>query len=145
MCHYEICYQDVTISDERDRIDVDYVYHNLLLNTYWARNLPYSRFKKSIDNSLCYGIYLGLKQIGFARVVTDFSETASLWDVVIDHHYRGNGYGKLLVESAIKNPKLKDVFKWFLMTEDAFALYEKFGFTKESNPFVMTKIMPPTF
>ena len=144
MNHYEITNQDLMISDNSERLDLDYTYQ-LLRRTYWDKDLPYNRFKKCIEHSLCYGIYLRGKQIGFARVVSDFSETASIWDVVIDEAHRGKGYGKKLMTAILANPKTEEVFKWFLMTEDAFELYQRYGFTSEKHPFVMTKISDPTF
>ncbi len=141
---YQIKHDSLEVSDNKGMIDKNFTY-NLLSNTYWGKNLPYQRFEKAFNNSLCYGIYINEVQIGFARVVTDFSETASIWDVVIDKPYRNNGYGKILLESILDNPKTTDVFKWFLMTEDAFSLYERYGFTSEKHPCVMTKITKPNF
>ncbi len=144
MDHYEMIDNDLTVSDDSERIDFNYTYE-LLRKTYWGKDLPYSRFEKGATHSLCYGLYLHEKQIGFARVVTDFSETASIWDIVIDEAYRGKGYGKKLVDAILASPKTAEVFKWFLMTEDAFGLYQRYGFTSEQHPFVMTKISDPTF
>ena len=83
--------------------------------------------------------------MGFARVITDFSEFASIWDVFIDDTHRGKGVGKALMKYVLEHPRLRGVFRWFLMTEDAHGLYQKYGFKTESyNPYVMMKVMATT-
>ena len=96
-----------------------------------------------IENSLCFGVYDGATQIGFGRVITDYSEFASIWDVFIDRPYRKKGIGTAFMEMMLNNPKIKGVYRWFLMTEDAHGLYEKFKFRREAfNPYFMMKINP---
>jgi GNAT superfamily N-acetyltransferase len=95
-----------------------------------------------VENSLCFIVLYQGKQIGFARVITDFSEFASLWDVFIDDDHRKKGIGKMLMKYVLEHPRLRGVFRWFLMTEDAHGLYQKFGFKSEAyNPYVMMKVM----
>ena len=94
-----------------------------------------------IKNSLCFGVYDGQKQIGFARIITDYSEFATLWDVFIDEPYRGKGIGKAFMDMVMNDPKIKGVYRWFLMTESAHGLYEKYGFRREPfNPYFMMRI-----
>lgn len=105
----------------------------LLSKTYWAEGRTEEKIKTSLRNSLCYAIYDKEdreKLIGFARVVTDYSTTYWLCDVVVDEEYRGNGTGKKLVEAVCLDPELRDM-KGRLATKDAFGLYEKYGYVKE--------------
>lgn len=130
---------------DKKMIDLQYVYDFLSTKSYWSQGLPYERFFTAFTNSLCYGVYRNNKQIGFARVVTDYSECGLIWDVFIDPEYQRQGIGKLLMNSILTNPETKYVFNWFLMTEDAHEFYKQFGFTSDPHPFVMTKITPRTF
>jgi GNAT superfamily N-acetyltransferase len=107
----------------------------------YSTGLPPERFPLVIENSVCFGVFFQGKQVGFARVITDFSEFASLWDVFIDDEHRGKGVGKALMQYILDHPRLKGIFRWFLMTEDAHGLYQKYGFKTEAyNPYVMMKV-----
>jgi GNAT superfamily N-acetyltransferase len=86
-----------------------------------------------LQNSLCFGLYEGEKQVGFARVVTDYCLFAYLFDVFVDEKYRGKGLGKFLVETVMEHPELLNV-NWTLRTTDAQGLYENFGFQPAENP-----------
>ncbi|HYF75256.1 MAG TPA: GNAT family N-acetyltransferase, partial [Candidatus Nitrosocosmicus sp.] len=85
------------------------------------------QIKKSIENSLCFGVYDAERQVGFARVVTDYSVMYWLCDVFVDEEYRGQGVGKLLVEYVVNHHDLKEL-NGILATRDAQGLYEKYGF-----------------
>ena len=90
--------------------------------------------RKAIDNSLCFGVYLAGKQVGFARVITDFATRAYLSDVFIVREHRGRGLGKWLIERVLKDSRLEDVPSWILHTEDAHSLYERYGFSEPETP-----------
>jgi len=142
---FEIEKNGYLISTDRSKLDLDYVYKWLDTESYWSQGLPRERFDRAIEHSYCFGLYLDEKQIGFARVITDFSESASIWDLFIDSSHRGKGLGKLLVETIMENSYTQDVFNWFLTTENAHTLYEKYGFTTEPNPVLMTRMTDRTF
>ncbi|WP_347349402.1 GNAT family N-acetyltransferase [Flavobacterium sp. EDS] len=88
----------------------------------------------TIDHSFCFGIFLDNKQIGFARVITDYVVFAYVMDVFITEEHRGKGYSSILIERMINEPALKDVKIWRLATTDAHFLYNKFGFTALKSP-----------
>jgi ribosomal protein S18 acetylase RimI-like enzyme len=122
------------ISIDKERLDLSLIHDFLANRSYWARHIPFEAMKKSIDNSLCFGVYRGNEQVGFARVVTDFVTIAYLGDVFIVEAYRGRGLGKRLTESILNHPELRGVRLWFLTTRDAQGLYKKYGFRNLDNP-----------
>jgi N-acetylglutamate synthase-like GNAT family acetyltransferase len=117
----------IVISTDKSLLDLDVIY-NFLSSSYWAKDRPLSVTKKSIENSLTFGVYLEEKQIGFARVVTDYATFAYLADVFILDVYRGKGYSKELIKRITTHPELQTVRRWMLATKDAHKLYSKFGF-----------------
>ena len=121
------------ISTDKTLLDVRMIY-NFLSQSYWAAGRPFSIVKKAIENSLCFGIYCNNKQIGFARVVTDYSTFAYLADVFILEEYRGKGYSKKLLKTIVEYPELQSIKRWMLATNDAHSLYAKFGFKSLKNP-----------
>jgi GNAT superfamily N-acetyltransferase len=90
--------------------------------------------KRSIEHSLAFGVYKGERQVGFARVVTDFATFAWLADVFVFHEFRGQGLGKWLVETIISHPELQNLRRWMLATKDAHELYRPFGFMEIEEP-----------
>ena len=125
---------DYVISTDRDRLDLPFI-HNFLSNTaYWAQGRSLDLVRRSLDNSLNFGLFHGREQIGFARVVTDYATFAWLADVFIIEDYRGRGLGKWLVEVITTHPRLQGFRRWVLATEDAHELYRRFGFTELKLP-----------
>jgi len=132
---------EYTLSATKKKLDLDYVYNLLCVPSKYSTGLPSERFPLVIENSVCFSVFYQGNQVGFSRVITDFSEFASLWDVFIDDAHRGKGVGKELMRYILAHPKLKGIFRWFLMTEDAHGLYQKYGFKTEAyNPYVMMKV-----
>ena len=113
-------------SADKQLLDLELITKELQA-TYWASDRTAQQIQKSIEHSLCFGAYLDKEQIGFARVVTDFSTIAYLCDVFVVEKYQGHGVGKLLMHEVLNHPDLNAV-GWFLRTRDAHGLYEKFGF-----------------
>lgn len=128
---------NISISTNKDQLDVPMI-HTFLKQAYWAKDREYDLVQKSIEHSMCFGIYYKQQQIGFARVVSDCSIFAYLMDVFIIEDYRGQGLGLLLIHFILQHPPLKAVQKWMLATKDAHALYKKVGFSKvqDSNKWM---------
>jgi len=114
------------ISDDKNLLDINRVCE-MLSNTYWAKNRSREANKKSIENSLCFGVYKDNLQVGFARCVTDYAVYYYLCDVTIEEKYRGHGLGKALMKF-IAGHELLAPLLGLLGTEDACGLYEQFGF-----------------
>lgn len=141
----DMVYKDYLLTIDRQKINLDYVYNLLCTPSRYSSGLPPERFSLVIKNSICFNILQQGQQIGFARVISDYTEFASLWDVFIDEPHRGKGLGKTLIKYILEHPYLKGIFRWFLMTEDAHGLYQKFGFkTEVYNPYTMMKVNTDT-
>jgi N-acetylglutamate synthase-like GNAT family acetyltransferase len=122
-----------TISTDPARLDIDAVC-DFLTRAYWANTRPRERTERAIQNSLVFGVYEGERQIGLARVVTDYSIFAYLCDVFIHEDYRAHGLGKWLIQTILDHPDLRDMRRWVLVTNDAHGLYKQFGFTSIEDP-----------
>jgi GNAT superfamily N-acetyltransferase len=131
---------DVSISSDKSKLDLNLI-HKFLTTSYWAEGRTIEEVKTSIENSDCYGMFYQNKQIGFARIITDYIVFAYLMDVFIIPEYQGNGFSKLLLNRIFKDEKFSRVKKWMLATKDAHTLYRKFGFNLIDNPEnLMTKV-----
>jgi GNAT superfamily N-acetyltransferase len=124
---------EFVVSTRRDRIDLDVV-HGFLSECYWARGIPREVVACSIENSLCFGLYAEGKQIGFARVITDYATYAYIGDVFVLESFRGRGLGKWLMECIMEHPRLQGLRRWSLVTSDAYGLYSQFGFERLKKP-----------
>ncbi|MDH7464607.1 GNAT family N-acetyltransferase [Chitinophagaceae bacterium 26-R-25] len=103
-------------------------HHFLSTESYWAKNIPIDLVKKSVEGSLCFGLYHNGKQIGFARMITDGATFGYLCDVFIDTTYRGKGLSKWLMQTLLQHPDLQGLRRISLATKDAHGLYEQVGF-----------------
>jgi GNAT superfamily N-acetyltransferase len=124
---------DFEISTDPARVDVDMV-HEFLTNSYWAKGIPVATVRLSIENSICFALYHGQQQVGFARVISDLATFAYLADVFIVPDYRGRGLSRWLMECIVGHPDLQGLRRWMLATRDAHGLYAKFGFTAMGRP-----------
>jgi GNAT superfamily N-acetyltransferase len=124
---FEIHRDSFTISTDPSRLDLNTV-HNFLSRSYWAKTRPQEYSDTAFANSLVFGVYEGNRQVGMARVVTDFCIIAYLCDVFIHEDFRGRGLGKWLMQSLLEHPELSHVRRWLLATDDAHGLYQQFGF-----------------
>ena len=123
----------ITVSTDKSKLDIAFIQH-FLKDIYWAAGRTIDEVQTSIEHSFCFGIYLDDKQIGFARVITDYVVFAYLMDVFIVEEHRGKGYSSLLIENMMTEPVLRNIKIWRLATKDAHFLYRKFGFNELANP-----------
>ncbi len=126
---FETFRDNYCISTDPARLDFD-VIHGYLRRAYWSPDVPRSAVERAAANSLAYGLYAPDGQVGYARVVTDFTAIAYLADVFILESHQGRGLGKWLVQTILAHPQLQFVRKWMLFTRDAHGLYQQFGFTR---------------
>ena len=133
----------IQISTDKTRLDIDFIHEFLSKESYWAKGRDIIIVKRSIGNSLCFGVYLNNKQIGFARVISDYAVFAWLLGVFILPDFRGKGYGKRLMCTIMAHKKLQSVVRWGLGTDDAHGLYSQFGFTSLQKPQNMMEIKKP--
>lgn len=131
------------ISTDRARLDVKAVHEFLSTASYWAQGRDFETVRRSVENSLPFGVYLEERLVGFARVVTDYATFAWLADVFVLDEFRGAGLGKFLVETILNHPDFRSLRRWFLGTNDAHELYRRFGFKDIEDPqFYMHRINP---
>jgi GNAT superfamily N-acetyltransferase len=121
------------ISTDRSRLDLE-VIHGYLSTSYWAAGVPESVLRRSVENSLCFGVFRDETQAGFARAVTDYATFAYLADVFVLEEHRGRGLGKWLVEVVLSHPDLQGLRRWMLATKDAHELYRKYAFEDLARP-----------
>ena len=141
----EECSRDgFTISTDKSRLDVLAIHDFLTNSSYWAHSVPLSTVQKSIENSLCFGVYKENKQVGFARVITDYAVFAYLADVFILEAYRGRGLAKWLIACIVSYPELQNLRRWMLATKDAHGLYAQYGFNPLSKPDRFMEASRPT-
>ena len=115
----------------------------MLKRSYWASGRPRERLDRALANSLVFGLYDGTRQIGLARVVTDYAIFAYLCDVFIHEDYRTNGLGKWLMQTIHNHPDLQSLRRWTLVTRDAHTLYSQFGWKPLDNPNNWMEILVP--
>lgn len=126
--------EDYLISTDPSRLDLHWIHNYLANEAYWSRGIPFNVFQRSIENSLCFGLYLQDKQIGFARVISDYATYSYLGDVFVAQNYRGQGLGKWLLKCILNFPELQDLRRWMLVTSNAHGLYEQQGFKRLQHP-----------
>lgn len=124
----------IHISTDKSKLDLHLIHDFLSNQSYWAKGRSIDTVQESIDNSLCFGVYVNNQQVGFARVVTDYSVFAWIMDVFILPDFRGKGLGKKLMNAIMTHDKLQNLQRWGLATKDAHGLYKQFGFNPLNNP-----------
>lgn len=124
------------------RQDLDAI-HAYLSRSYWAEGIPRELVARSLAGSLCFGLFHGQRQVGFARVVSDRATFAYLADVYVLEEQRGRGLATWLMECVLAHPDLQDLRRWALVTRDAHGLYRKFGFVTPPRPENWMEISRP--
>ena len=130
------------ISTDPSRLQLDAI-HAYLVRSYWSPGIPKDIVARAIANSMCFGLYLGDAQVGFARIVTDKASFAYLADVYVLEEHRGQGLSKRLVETILAHPELQGLRRFLLATKDAHGLYAQFGFRQLAAPDRMMEIRIP--
>jgi GNAT superfamily N-acetyltransferase len=121
------------ISTDKTKLDLE-VIHSYLVNCYWAKGIPKDIVARSIEHSLCFGIYLGKEQVGFSRVITDYATFMYLADVFVLEPHQGKGLSVAMMDLIVNHPDLQGVRTWTLLTKDAQGLYKKFDFQNHVDP-----------
>ncbi len=142
---FERIYDGYLVSTDPAKLDLGAI-HGFLAQSYWASTRSREAIERTLAHSLCFGVYaIGevdaagtsgepCRQVGFARVVTDYTTFAWLCDVFVAEEARGHGLGKQLVETVLAHPELQGLRRWVLATRDAQELYRRFGFTDLADP-----------
>ena len=130
----QVFFNGFVISDDTNRLQIDRICE-LLASSYWANERSRGAIEKSIQHSLCFGVYREDEQIAFARCVTDFATVFWLADVIVDDRCRGCGVGKAMVEAILSHERLRGL-NGILATRDAHGLYSRFGFEPVEGRFM---------
>ena len=135
---------DYSISTDQARLDFSLIHEFLSTRSYWALGRPTEVVRRSVENSLAFGVYKTDRQVGFARVITDYATFAWLADVFVVKEFRGQGLSKWLVETIVAHPELQGLRRWVLATKDAHELYRRFGFGELKRPERWMEKFDPT-
>ncbi|MEM7031925.1 MAG: GNAT family N-acetyltransferase [Chloroflexota bacterium] len=122
-----------TISTDKHKLDLD-VIQGYLYRSYWKAGVPKDHTAKSLEHALCFGLYDGQNQIGFARVITDYLDFAYICDVFVLKTYQGQGLGGWMLEAILDYLSTHGVRSLTLATSDAHEFYRKYGFQELDNP-----------
>lgn len=125
---------EYTVSTDQSLLDIDLIHDFISNHSYWGTGRAREVVRRSIENSLAFGVYHNEQQVGFARIVTDYATFAWVADVFVVPEHRGRGLSKWLMEVIIGHPNLQGFRRWVLATKDAQGLYEQFGFIKLLRP-----------
>lgn len=134
---------EYSITTDKTRFDIEAI-HAFLAQSYWSPGIPISVVERAISNSLCFGLFDGDRQIGFARMITDRATFAYLADVYIAEPYRGKGLAKWLLETIHSFDDLQGLRRIMLATRDAHELYKQFGYTELADPSRLMERHNPT-
>lgn len=134
-----------TLSTKNAEMQIDIV-HGFLVNTNWAKGIGIKTVRRSIDNSICIGVFdAATKQVGFARVVSDRATFAYLADVFVLPEHTGRGLARRMLDALFALEELQGLRRWMLATADAHALYEKYGFRPLDDPALLMTIYKEDF
>jgi len=122
------------IDTDKRRLDIASIHRFLSNESYWAKDRTLEQTLTAIENSLCFGLFKGREQVGFARVITDKATFAYLGDVYVLEAHRGQGLSKWLMKTIVEQPDLQGLRRWLLATRDAHGLYEEYGFRLLVHP-----------
>lgn len=131
---YEAHENGFTISTDKSKLDIAVIHEYLSVHSYWAKDIPFEKVERSISFSFCFGVYKQNEQIGFARLITDYTTYAYLADVFILPSHRGLGLSKWLMAFITTNPEVQGLRRWVLATQDAHGLYAQYGFEPYDKP-----------
>jgi GNAT superfamily N-acetyltransferase len=138
----EIQKDNLTLSTDPKRLDLDAMCA-LLAGVFWAEMRSRTTIRRSLKNSLVFGVYDGDRQVAMARVISDFATFAWVDDVIVQADHRGRGIGKWMMEFILAHPDLQGLRRWALVTRDAHGLYRQMGFTPLQKPERWMEILNP--
>ena len=137
-----------SISTDPALLDVDAV-HAFLTRCYWSPGIAHDKVARALAHSLCFGVYeerppAPRRQVGLARVISDFATFAYLCDVYILEEHRGRGLSQQLMQVVLHHPQLQGLRRFCLFTRDAHKLYTRFGFQPMPDPSrYLERFTPP--
>lgn len=134
---------EVTIRTGKERMDVEMIHRYLSQESYWAKGIPYALVDHSLSHSFCVGAFAEDRQIGFARLITDYYTFGWLADVLVLPEFQGKGVAKKMLAHLLEQPWAGRLRRMMLNTRDAHGLYRQFGFKDLGHPTYLQEIYRP--
>src|SRR5882757_6049487 len=125
---------DYLITTDKTKLDIGFLHSFLSTEAYWSKGIPLDTVIRAAENSLNFGLFHQDKQIGYARIISDYSTVCYLGDVFVIRAHRGKGLSKWLMQQVMAHPDLKGLRRWILLTGDAHGLYKQFGWKPIAHP-----------
>lgn len=138
-----IDYNGYIITTDKKLLHPEHVHDWLSNKSYWSKQIPYEVVKGAFDNSYCMGILKDGKQVGYARLITDYATFGYLADVYVEEEHRGQGLSKKMMEILMDQDWVKGLRRIMLATLDAHDLYDQFGFVKTAFPERFMEVSRP--
>jgi len=136
-------YNGYIITTDKSRLQPEEIHRWLATESYWSRNIPFEMVKSAFDHSYCIGVLYDEKQVGYARLVTDYTTFAYLADVYVEDAHRSKGLSKKMMEILMEQDWIKGLRRIMLATLDAHDLYRQFGFVQPAFPERFMEINRP--
>lgn len=133
---------DYLLSSDPQKLDIDWVHRQIAEQSYWAQGQTRAMTERSLAASLTFGIYHQQQQVGFGRLITDYSRFAYLSDVMIDDAHRGKGLGGWFAATILTHPELHTIKRWMLATDDAHEVYRRAGWQPVEKPQRLMEFIP---
>ena len=117
--------------------------HHLYQSEWWSKGRSLEETHRCIHGSqICIGILDKAETlVGFARVITDFTFKAFIFDVIVAKDHRASGVGKTLLDIIRSHQDLKYVqhLELYCLPELE-AFYEKLGFSSKVGRVKLMRI-----
>jgi GNAT superfamily N-acetyltransferase len=122
-------FEGYLFSSDKRRLQPAIIHRYLDQESYWARGIPMETVHRSIEFSLCIGVYdtAGV-QVGFGRMITDRATFAYLCDIFILEEHRGKGLSKEMIHAFCRMADEFGLRRFLLTTQTAHGLYRQSGF-----------------
>jgi len=120
-------------TDDPARIDLAQLLELYQL-TWWAQDRNADQVRRALQHSRpVVSAWEGERMVGFARVISDLTYRATIWDVIVRPSHQGRGIGKQMMHFVLDHPDLRTVTYFILLTKDQHAFYERLGFQTERD------------
>ncbi|MBD8164502.1 GNAT family N-acetyltransferase [Erwinia persicina] len=130
------------LSSDTRKLDIAWVHAQLAEKSYWAAGQSLATTERSLAASMPFGLYYRQQQVGFGRLITDYSRFAYLSDVMIDDAHRGKGLGRWFAATVLTHPELQTIKRWMLATDDAHDVYRRAGWQPVAQPQRLMEFIP---
>jgi GNAT superfamily N-acetyltransferase len=143
MSRINITKEGYLITTDKSLMQPETIHRWLSTKAYWCKDIPYDTVKLAFDNSYCAGVLKEGKQVGYARLITDYATFAYLADVYLEEEHRGKGLSKQMMNTLMEEDWVKKLRRIMLATVDAHTLYRGYGFKEPKFPDRLMEITRP--